>query len=260
MQKKLFLFTFLAWCFICAPIHTIKAIKQKIILCGIKDVLLITDISAIVGARAGSFIGYTPEVVENELYDILHGIKMKNSKIKGFSSGLYSPLMCHWLLVPHSSAQVQRLALEYIDKKSSFFKKLRLRESAKIAFTPSRSAQALKQNRQMVELIRSCRSHGHTMVAYSNWNQESFIALTQLHKSLFALFDKQYISGNLGSLTFQEPFFKTILTDLQAQPHGCYLIDSQQEAITAARSLGIPTHRYTSPATTQQALQKNNLL
>ena len=232
---------------------------RAIILCGVKDVLLKTDIHAVPGGVLGNFIGFTPEVVEQELFDALKSI-IPNKQSAQRSTGFYSPLLCYWLTIPQSSTYVKNLALSSISKNYHLFKKRRLSIAADIAFTPEKVAQVLKPDKKLVDILRQLKFKGHFLVLCSNWNKESFQELVRVNSAVFSIFDKKYISGDFGNLTVEKPFFQKIIADLNTNANQCFLIDWRQETIIPARKAGVQIIEYSNPSLLYKQLNNLKLL
>ena len=182
INKKFFLFCLLINILInCKPRSNLKHASKHIILpkqtilCGIKDVLLEIDISAVPGGWIGSFIGFTPQAVEQELYDLLKLAQVDTRKIPTFGpASFYSPLLCHWLHTPNSSEFVRNVAEKTVLENCWFLQKNRLLTAAQIAFTPEKTAHVFKPNKSFIDILKRCKERGHRLILCANWNKESF--------------------------------------------------------------------------------------
>lgn len=227
----------------------------RVILCGIQHVLLVVDLDAMPGARAGTFFGYSPDVIETELYQTMWQVPFKFR-----NTTTHSPLMCYWLSTPGSSNQVKEATLNFITHNFWLLKKVRLTQAAEYAFTPEKTALVLKPNTPVVSLMRTCKEKGYTMVLCSNWNKESFQSIAQRHATTFSLFDHSYISGFSDCMTADKKFFERIARDLQVDPHQCILIDQQPDSLKAARSVGMKAIAFTTSDALSTSLKKYKVL
>ena len=250
---------FLLFCLLIIQMSSIlckKKVRQnRTILCGIQNVLLFPDLDAIPGARAGAFFGITPESAEKELFDVLWNIPFNYKKTPH-----YAPLLCYWLSVSNSSARVKQQAHKYIKKNIWFLKKVRLRQAAEYAFTPEKTACVLKPNSSFVSLLQLCKQSGHKLIVCSNWNKESFNALTRHHHTTFSLFDAAHISGFYNTLTNEKPFFENLFRTFQLKSKDCILIDKQPDTLQAARKAGITTIVYTSVQSVRTQLKRYGVI
>lgn len=240
-----------------ALFNNIIPAKKKVILCGIKDVLFRTNLKAIPGASIGSFIGYTPEFVENELYQLLHQTPFSRWKKK--TSGIYSPLLCYWLTTNNSSTHVRQVAQQHVRKTCWLIKKTRLLKAAEIAFTPELIARVLTPNRSVLSLLKTCKKNGYKIVICSNWNTESYQAMLSAHRSIFTMFDDSFISADIGALTYEPPFFRNLLSRLNVSGDDCILIDTQPETIAGAKQAGIRTIPYKTTSALTQTLRSHGI-
>jgi hypothetical protein len=65
---------FIALALVYSGLQPLIASHQKCILFGIKNVLLYPDVKKVSGGSLGGLLGFTPEKVEKELFDMLEAI------------------------------------------------------------------------------------------------------------------------------------------------------------------------------------------
>ena len=236
-----------------------QAKNKKIIMFGIDHVIFKPDLSNIPGGWLGYMIGYTPSAIENDLFATIWGIPHPQTQHRQ-STGPYSPILCHWLTVPNSSTFVREKSIEYINQNTSLLRKTRLSLAAGYAFNPEKMAGVLKPNSDLLPIIHAVKRAGHHCIIASNWNQECFYALVKTHKSFLPLFETAYISGHLGYLTYEKPFFNKIVAELQATPKDCILIDSRYESLMGAKKAGIKIITYNTGNQVMQELKQLHVI
>ena len=233
---------------------------QKIIFFGVEHVLLQHDSSNFTGGNVGSWLGYTPDAVRKELMDILASASISADASVRSAPGSYPLIIKYWSLVPGSSYQVKKRALDHISKKTWLLQKARLKLAADIAFTPNQTPRALKSNTAMVNLSKQCQQKGCIISVATNWNKEGFQAIENKHKKTFGHFDHIYISGTRKLLTSEKLFFEQIIKELGVEAKHCILVDQDPDSLAAARKAGITTITYKSPAQVRNELHNHNVL
>jgi len=231
-----------------------EAQPKKLVLWGIKGVLLHPDMSKVSGGNIGGLLGFTPEKVEQELFKALRPLRLSLSTY----TGTYPMLIEGWLTGAINNWQAKGMATSYIKKTCSFVKKMRLKTAAQLAFTPNDAAIILSRNQSVTSLAQACKSRGHTIAICSSWNAQSFQALQKHHSSLFAAFNAHYISGACGILACQEQFYDQMIRNYA--PENIYLVDCLPENLQAARKRGITTITASSVNNVQHELKKHGLI
>lgn len=236
-----------------APAAAVQS--KKLLLFGIKGVLFYPDLSKVKGGGIGALFGFTPDVVEKELFEILLSLHVNG--LRGYT-GTYPMLIEAWLTNQMTNEAAKEFALYHIKHNCGFgLKKMRLKLAAETAFSPYDSANVLSINHTVVSLAQSCKAKGHTIAICSSWNNDAFNALKQTHYSVFTQFDQTFISGNCG-LACEGRFYDQILKNYKAED--IVLIDCLQENLNAAHQKGIKTIYCASLDSLQYELRKQGIL
>jgi HAD superfamily hydrolase (TIGR01509 family) len=75
-------------------------------------------------------------------------------------------------------------------------------------------------------------------------NTEREIGDFNRQRGLFNIFEKQYLSSEIGFQKPSQEVWEYVLRDLGIKPKNAFFIDDTQECIENARQLGISTHHY----------------
>jgi FMN phosphatase YigB (HAD superfamily) len=239
---------------------TTESSSKKLLLFGVKGKkgsggILYPDLSNMKGGGFAALFGMTPEVVEEELFEVLQSLH-----VKGFHdyTGTYPMIIEAWLTNKMKYQLAQHYAVEHVKNNCGFFKKMKLKPAAEIAFSPYDAAKALSINHDIISVAQKCKAKGHTIAICSSWNKESFDAVKNIHYSAFAPFEGMYISGSCGILACESRFYDQFLKDYNA--NDIYLIDSLKENLTAAKQKGINTIYLASADALLYELKKQGIL
>ena len=229
--------------------------SKKLLLFGINDVLLFLDKTKITGSSFASLFGLTPEVVEKELFEVLRSLHVNG--LQNYT-GMYPEIIEAWLTNQINNQTTQKYAIHHIKRHAGFFKKIRLKLTAEVAFSPYDSAQVLSANAAIIALAQWCKAQGHAIAVCGSWNNDSFEAAKKIHAYAFAPFDAFYLSGCCGILACESRFYDQFLKEYKAE--NIYLIDSSPENLTAASQKGIKTIHCMNAALLEYELHKEGIL
>jgi len=197
---------------------TVATNSKKLLLFGIKGVLLYPDMNNVKGGSFGALFGLTPEVVEKELFEALWSLRVNG--LRGYTN-TYPQIIEAWLTNQMTNQAAQQYAVSHIKHNCGFFKKIRVKPAAEIAFSPYDSARVLSVNHAIVSLAQNCKSKGHKIAVCSSWNSDSYDAVKNTHYSVFNSFDASYISGACGILACEGRFYDQFLKEYKAEDMAC---------------------------------------
>lgn len=97
-------------------------------------------------------------------------------------------------------------------------------------------------NQPVVKVISALRSDGHRIICASNTFEPHWSIIQK--RGLDVLFDKCYLSHEMGVTKPSAAFFRHIMKSENVQPEEMMFIDDMKENIDAAKQLGIKTLWY----------------
>jgi FMN phosphatase YigB (HAD superfamily) len=227
---------------------------KKIVLFGIKGVLLYPDMHKVSGGGLGGLLGMTPEKVERELFEALEPISVYHFP---HYTRTYPAIIEAWLVNVLSNDQVHDDAHHYIKKHCGLTKRMRLSPAADIAFSYKQAGTFSTYN-EGFQLARNCKSKGLEIGLCSSWNRELFETLKNVQSGTLGIFGTSYISGYIGTLAATPSFYDAVLKDYA--PENVCLVDCLPENIRAAKARGIKTIFYSNGPTAERELKKLGFL
>lgn len=111
-----------------------------------------------------------------------------------------------------------------------------------------------------VEIFRKLKATGkYKFYALTNWSSELFpIALHNF--DFLNWFDGIVVSGDEGIRKPEAAFFQILFDRYQVKPEDAVFIDDNLRNVEAARTLGIPSIRFTSPEELEKELEALQIL
>jgi hypothetical protein len=244
---------FIALALVYSGLQPLIASHQKCILFGIKNVLLYPDVKKVSGGSLGGLLGFTPEKVEKELFDMLEAINVPNS------GDIYPPVIDAWLIDDLSNAQVHDIARHYIKKHFGFLsvKGARLKTAVNIAFS-DQQARTFSPIDSMVSLARRCKNAGCIIEICTSWNRQSFENLKRVQSATLSIFSEYNVSYNIHTLAARPGFYTDLINKYGL--NNIVLIDSLPENLKAFETCGGKIIKYTSSAQVERELRAMRFL
>ena len=103
-------------------------------------------------------------------------------------------------------------------------------------------------------LIRDLRDAGTRLFALSNWSAETFPRVQDDFPEL-ALFERVFLSGNLGVAKPDARFYRAVLAELTAPPAEMVFLDDDPANVAGAEAVGVRAIRFTSADQARGALR-----
>ncbi len=104
-------------------------------------------------------------------------------------------------------------------------------------------SQAIIPNKEVLNLVRGLRKE-YRVVALSNNSKVTVHLLKTSHESTLDLFEKAYISFEVGKHKPNRDFFEYVLDDLNLEAGQCVFIDDNQKNVEVAGKIGINSILY----------------
>lgn len=105
-----------------------------------------------------------------------------------------------------------------------------------------------------IELIGRLSASANKLFVLSNMHRASMAHLEEAH-DIWEAFDGLVISCRINKVKPETQIYQHLLDEYELDPAETIFIDDMQENLDAARSLGIRTIRFRSPAQCEQALE-----
>jgi putative hydrolase of the HAD superfamily len=116
----------------------------------------------------------------------------------------------------------------------------------------------IRPNKEMLELIRSLKSHGYTLAMLSNVTFERAAFIRKL--GVYDYFNPVILSCDIGVKKPDVKTYERLKSEVHVAPKDCLVIDNQPDNIQAARQLGFDAELYTSFEQLKEMLVKKGVI
>ena len=110
-----------------------------------------------------------------------------------------------------------------------------------------------------VHLLRALKSRGHAVYALSNFGAQNY-PLTVAQFPFLTLFDRSYISGEMGLIKPDPAIYAAVEADCALPPNTLLFADDRADNIATAAARGWHTHLFETPRGWADCLIRHNLL
>ena len=108
----------------------------------------------------------------------------------------------------------------------------------------------------MPELLMSLRQH--RLVLFSDQAREWWEDIAASH-AFIHVFDQRFLSFDMGQTKRHVGTFQRVLAELGDVPHNCIFVDDLSWNVERAESVGLRSHRFTSPAALRAFLAQEGM-